>query len=232
MMLSTIFCVLVCLKGLQSAPAWENSKKPICSSHSGLCDVTFEIQQNSGYGRQMTYTSSSAICSCPGRTKCPRNITDNARVFYQELSSPDQIIKTRLSYCRRQTFTKKVCKPNELSLTLRGVGPIIAEIVGDVRCKCNQPLALHRAMPDGIYSKREYTCGRPTCNVNRTKRDVCERIVMAATMFGISTSSEIPCECPEGYQCSTDNPNTMSAMLGRPTNFYCKMLEKWNGNTF
>lgn len=45
-------------------------------------------------------------------------------------------------------------------MTLRGAGPIITDIVGDVTCRCSSPLVLHRAFPDGMYSVREYTCGK------------------------------------------------------------------------
>ncbi|XP_045198745.2 uncharacterized protein LOC123553049 isoform X2 [Mercenaria mercenaria] len=217
-------CILLSVYGVFSAP-WTQPKGPICTSHSGLCDVTFEISENDPLAGQMKYKSSSQICDCPGQTKCPVNTTDLSRVFFQEMSSPGQTITTRLSYCDRKSFPVRDCNQNEVAMTLRGLGPVIADIVGDVICRCSGPLVLHRAMPDGIYSIREYTCGKPTCNVNSSKPPVCERVSHILSMFGFSTESELPCQCPDGFICNTDNPTMLSSMFETPTEFHCELAQ-------
>ncbi|XP_060591910.1 uncharacterized protein LOC132746712 [Ruditapes philippinarum] len=206
-----------------SAAPRTRPKGPICSSNQGLCGVTFDISETDPIVGHFKHTSASQICDCPGQKICPNNTTDSSRVIYQEMISPGQTITTHLSYCERKSFPKRDCKQNEVAMTLRGVGPVITEIVGDVKCRCSSPLVLHRAFPDGMYSVREYTCGKPMCNVNSSKPPVCERVMYSRSMFGYSTTSEIPCQCPDGFVCNTDDSTALNSMFQKPVEFVCEL---------
>lgn len=41
-----------------------------------------------------------------------------------------------------------------------------------------------------------------TCNINKSDPPVCERLTTSKTMLGLRTSSEILCQCPDGFECS------------------------------
>lgn len=215
-----IILILLNVAGVFSLP---KPRKPICTSYGGLCDVSFEISENDPLIGQSKYKSSSQMCECPGNTKCPRNSKDPAQVLYQEMSSPGQKITTKLSYCGKKSIPARTCSQNEVAVTLRGVGPIIMDIVGDMTCKCPGPLVLQRAYPDGIYSVREYACGKPTCNINRSTPPVCERVSRSLSMFGFVTESEIPCQCPDGFVCNTNYPVTQESMFDQTTEFRCEI---------
>ena len=79
--------------------------------------------------------------------------------FFNDLLT-GETITTTLSFCDVLAVPSRTCKENEVAVTLRGMGPIIYDIVGDVSCHCPKPLVLHKAVPDGPFSLRSYACGK------------------------------------------------------------------------
>ena len=73
---------------------------------------------------------------------------------------PEETITSTLSFCEARAVPKRTCKENEIAVTLRGVGPIIYDIVGEISCRCPEPLVLQKAIPDGPFSLRYYSCGK------------------------------------------------------------------------
>lgn len=198
------------------------TKLPVCTSHSKLCDITLEVKQH-GFppGNNVLYKS-GPMCACPGKVTCPTSINDTSRVYYQEITSSDQTVFTRLSYCDAKAVPSRSCENNEVAVTLRGYGPVLTEIAGDVKCRCSGSLDLHKAYPDGFLSNREYACGKEVCNVNRSIPPVCERVINILTTSGFGLMSEITCKCPIGFYCNTQGSRSPADVSGEPTEYRCE----------
>lgn len=213
-----IIFVLLTLQPVLSRPP----KGPICTSHDGLCAIRYEIMPSGVLAGDMNkFISTSQICSCPGKRTCPTANNDTVGVAYQ-MTSSDQTIAMELIYCKRKTVSKRLCNDNEVAMTLRGSGPVITEVVGDVTCRCSTPLTLHRAYPDGVLSVREYSCNKPLCDVNNSNPPVCELVTTALSLVGYSLTSEILCLCPGDYHCYTQTPEN-PLLSGQTTQYHCEM---------
>ena len=61
------------------------------------------------------------------------------------------------------------------------------------------------------------------CNVNSSQPPVCERVLYSWSRFGYSTTSEIPCQCPDGFMCNTDDYIAFRSLFQKPVEFTCKL---------
>ena len=73
---------------------------------------------------------------------------------------PEESVTTKLSFCDQKAVPNRMCENTEIAVTLRGIGPIIYDIVGDISCRCSEPLVLQKSVPDGPFSMRYYACGK------------------------------------------------------------------------
>ena len=80
-----------------------------------------------------------------------------------------QTIRTRLSYCDPLKRNHRKCRIGEVAVTMRGVGPVVLDVVGGVRCTCNQPLSIKKTRPDGLFSIQYYACGKVIQNKRRAR---------------------------------------------------------------
>lgn len=202
-----LFVTSLCLSVSYTAPSWQ--RPPVCRSYNKLCRVSFDIDYGVGV---FVPTTSSEICACPpGLGSCPSQ-DDSSRVVQMHLMSSGQNFQVTLNYCGRQFIPRYTCQEGQVAATFKGFGAFLFEMEGELRCRCPGPLYLSSASPARSgESIRRYTCGQPTCQVNRSIQPVCERT--RPSQYPGEFVTEILCGCPDGFECRSDT----LAIFGSPS---------------
>ncbi|KAH3797258.1 hypothetical protein DPMN_150835 [Dreissena polymorpha] len=205
--------------GLPTKAAWTADTNVQCTSYDALCDMSF------GFGEPSTMLPSSGpMCICPGDVTCPRNSSDQSQAMTLELITSGQKITLRLSYCSKKSYPDRKCKPDEITMRMRGPldSPILLTVADAPNCTCPEPLVLHSSKPDGVFIVQEYTCGKPMCNINRSDPPVCERIRSDVISGRYVTSTEVQCQCPLGFSCSGFKLSGLPGRKSLPEEITCE----------